>query len=268
MAMVCNVLGIDRITMDGKTILIEERHGTNANFLVNAIVSHALKEQNAAVCLVLCHNTFGHYHNIGMRLGYNLLNLKEKGQVTIVEPMKIIVNSIADMCENSTNRTKIIIPDVTSMEHVDIAYRLFVCVKEKYDEAARLTKSVVLIIDDINHLLDLGLGVRDTMYFIRYLRSFVLSCPLSQLCILTHVYQGNLQTSNADIVANTLKYTVHLYVTTQSFKTGHSSDASGKLTVRWRTDSIRSKYHWAEETTHLFKLLDWQVKICAVSILS
>lgn len=256
--------------MDNKTILIEERHGTNANFLVNAILSQALKKLDATVCFVLCHNTFGHYHNIGMRLGYNLLDLKEKGQVTIVEPMKIIFNNIADTCKDSINQMKTMIPDVTSMKHIDIAHQLFVHVKEKYDEAAKTNKSVVLIIDDLSHLFDLGLDVRDTMYFIRYLRSFISTYPLSQLCILIHVHQKNLLTSNTDIV-NVLKHAAHLYITTQSFKTGHSSDASGKLIVRWKTDSIRSKYHWAEKTTYLFKLLDWQVKICtpgAVSILS
>ncbi|XP_012536498.1 elongator complex protein 6 [Monomorium pharaonis] len=269
MAIVCNILGIDRVTMNNKTILIEEQHGTNANFLINAILSHALKRLNAGICLVHCHNTFGHYHNIGMRLGYNLLNLKEKGQITVVEPMKIIANNITDTCENSTNRTKTI-PNVTSKDHVDIARRLFECIEEKYNEVARLTKSVILIIDDINHLLNLGLSVRDIMYFMRYLRSFILSCPLSQLCILAHVYQEN-WTSNANIIANALKYTAHLCVTTQSFKTGHSIDLSGKLIVCWKTDSIRSKYHWPKEIVHLFKLLDWQVKICApgaVSILS
>lgn len=271
MGMVCNVLGIDRVNMDGKTILIEEQHGTNANFLVNAILSHALKRTNVAVCLVLCHNTFGHYHNIGMRLGYNLLHLKEKGQVIVVEPMKIIASNIADVCKDITNGTETIISDTTSIGHIDIAHKLFTCVKEKYNEAARFNESVVFIIDDINHFLDIGLSIRDTMYFMRYLRSFVTSYPLSQLCILAHVYQENLQTSDADMVANALKHMAHLCVTTQPFKTGHSSDDSGKLIVHWKTDSIRSKYHWAEKTTHLFKLSDWQVKICApgaVSILS
>lgn len=270
MEMVCNTLGIDRVNMDGKIILIEEQHGTNANFLVNAILSHALKQMNV-VCLVLCHNTFSHYHNIGMRLGYNLLALKEKGQVTVVEPMKIVTTNIADIRKDSVDKEKMIIPDAGSAENIDIAHRLFTCVREKYEEAAKFDESVVVIFDDINHLLDFGFSVHDVMYFVRYLRSFLALHPSSQLCILTHTYQDNSQTSNTDVVTNALKHMVHLCVTTQPFRTGHSSDASGKLTIHWRIDSIRSKYHWAEKTTHLFKLLDWQVKIGApgaASILS
>lgn len=268
MVTVYNILGIDRINMNGKIILIEEQHGTNADFLVNAILSYALKKVNAAVCLVLCHNTFSHYHNIGMKFGYNLLGLKEKGQVTVVEPIKITASNVTDMCKDFIDKTETIIPDITSMGHVNIVHKLFACVKEKYKEAARFRESVVLIIDDINHFLDLGLEVHDTMYFIRCLRSFVASYPLSQLCILAHVYQENLQNSNAGMVANGLKHMAHLCITTQPFKTGHSSDASGKLIVHWKTNSIRSKYYWAEKTTYLFNLSDYQVKICAPGIIS
>lgn len=262
MEMVCNTLGIDRVNMNSKVILIQEQHGTNANFLVNAILSHALKQTNA-ICLVLCHNTFGHYHNIGMRLGYNLLALKEKGQVTVVEPMKIIASNIADMCKDSMDKEKMIIPTVASTENIDIAHRLFTCVREKYNEAAKFTEPVVFIFDDINHLLDFGLSVHNVMYFVRYLRSFVALHPLSQLCILAHTYQDESQISNTDVVANALKHMAHLCVTTQPFRTGRSSDASGKLIVHWRINSVRLEYHWAEKTTHLFKLLDWQVKIGA-----
>ncbi|XP_020295676.1 elongator complex protein 6 [Pseudomyrmex gracilis] len=260
--MVCNYLGIDKIDMCGKMILIEEQHGTNANFLVNAVLSNALKRKNA-VCLVLCHNTLGHYHNVGMRLGYNLLTLREKGQVAIVEPMKTVASClVADTCNDPADGERNILPDANSERHVDTVYRLFTHVREKYEEAARFSESVVLIIDDINHLLDLGFGVLDVMYFMRYLRSFMASRSLSQLCVLAHVYRWDPETSNADMIANALKHMAHLCLTAEPFETGHSGDTSGgKLMIHWKVDSIRLKYHLAEMTVYLFKLLDWQIRI-------
>jgi len=269
MEMVWKTLGIDRVNMGGKMIFIEEQHGTNANFLIHSVLSHALKKAEA-VCLILCHNTIGHYHNIGVRYGYNLLNLKEKGQVTVVDLMKIVINNIANICTVSANEEKII-PDVVPMEHPDIVHKLFMLVKEKYEEASKFNSSVVLIVEDLNHLLDLGLGVRDTMYFMRYLRSFLTLYPISQLCILMHAYEEAPQHSNTDMIVNALKYMAHLCITTEPLKTGPSSNASGKLIVQWRVDSIRSMFNWMEKTTHLFKLLDWQVKIFmpgTISILS
>lgn len=259
MEVVCNTLGIDRVNMDGKMILIKEQHGTNANFLVNAVLSNVLKKGNA-VCLVHCHNTFGHYHNVGTRFGYNLLSLKAKGQITLVEPMKIVASNIADIYEGSVDGENII-ADIISREHVDIVHKLFTCIREKYEEAAKFNTSVVLIIDDISHLFDLGLSVRDVMCFIRYLRSFMASYSTSQLCILVHTYQEDPKISDIDMVANCLEHMTHLCTTTKPLMTGYSGDASGKLTIHWRRDSIRSK--WAEKTKCLFKLLDWQVKLYA-----
>lgn len=270
METMCNTLGIDRVNMDSKMVLIEEHHSSNANFLVNAVLSNALKKGNA-ICLVVCHNTFGHYHNVGIRLGYNLLNLKEKGQITVVEPMKTVASNIADMCKDSANEEKLVIADITAKVGICIVHRLFTSVKEKYEEAASFNESVVLVIDDMSHFLDLGLTVRDVMYFVRYLRSFIISRRMSQLCILTHVYREDPQISDADMVANGLKYMAHLHITTEPFKTGHSGDTSGKLSVCWKTDYIRSKYHWGEKTMYLFKLSDWHVKVYApgeTSILS
>lgn len=265
MGMVWKILGIDRIIMDDKMILIEEQHGTNANFLVNAVLSNALKKGNA-VCFVHCHNTFGHYHNIGTRFGYNLSSLEAKGQVAIVEPMKIVANNVIDICKDFIDER--IITDVTSREHVDIAYRLFTCIRKKCEEVAKFNTSVALVIDDISHLLDLGFGVRDVMYLIRYLRSLMASHSISQLAMLTHTYQEDPKISDADMLANCLKHMAHLCVTTEPLMTGYSGDASGRLTVWWRTDSIRSKYNWPEKRTYLFKLFSWQVNIYSPGVAS
>lgn len=269
MEKVCNTLGIDRVNMDGKMVLIEEQHCTNANFLVNAVLSNALKKGNA-VCLVHCHNTFGHYHNIGVRFGYNLLSLREKGQVTVVEPMKIVADNVVHIHEDSVNNERII-ADIHSREHVDIVHRLFTYIRERYEEAAKFSASVVLVIDDISNFLDLGFSVRDVMCLIRYLRSFMASYSAPQLCILVHTYQEDPKISDADMIANCLKHMAHLGVTTEPLVTGYSGDASGKLTICWRTNSIRSRYNWPEKAMYLFKLLDWQVKVYApgeASILS
>lgn len=254
-------LGFDRVDMTNKMILVEEQHGTSANFLLHSVLRHALKN-NQAVCLVLCHNTIGHYHNVGMRCGYNLLSLKEKGQVTVLDLMKLVISDIAnDVRKDPEGERRMIIPEVGVTGHVDVAHRLFAHVREQYEQAAKFNGSVVLIVEDLNHLLDFGLGVRDTMYFMRYLRSFVSSCPTWQLCVLVHAYREDPQHSDADMVVNALKYMAHLCVTTEPLKTGYSSNASGKLIVHWRVLPAKSMYSLMERTTRLFKLLDWQVKI-------
>lgn len=59
-------LGIDKVDITGKLVVIDERHGSDANFLINTIISSSL-EKEKGICLVLFHNTFRHYHNVGKR---------------------------------------------------------------------------------------------------------------------------------------------------------------------------------------------------------
>lgn len=262
MDLVCNVLGIDRIDMNGRMILIEEQHGSNANFVLSSIISNALKK-NHGICLVLFHNTFNHYQNVSMKLGYNLTALLEKGRVTVVEPMKTVVSDIERISEDAVNASDSILIDSTSETNADIVYNLFRTVKDSYDKVAESTESAVIIVDDLSHFCNLGLTLRDTMYFVRYLRSLVEHKPLCQLCIVIHAYESESQNCTPDVLANSLKQMAHLFVTVEPLKTGYSSDASGKMIINWKVNSIRREYHWPEIATYLYKLSDRQVKVYA-----
>ncbi|EZA55078.1 hypothetical protein X777_04545 [Ooceraea biroi] len=264
---VCKILGIDRVDMSDRKIVIEEQHGSNANFLVQSVLSNALKKKES-VCLVLCHNTIGHYHNIGVRFGYDLLKLIEMGQVRVVDLMKIVLNDIDNTCNNVPTKG-MIIPNVTCTTYPEIAERLAVQIKEKCDDAERRNSPIILIIEDINHLLDLGLSVRDTIFFVRCVETYINMRPKSLLCILAHTYgKKNSECSDTDMIVNALKYESDLCVTTEPLKTGHSNDASGKLIVHWTVNAVRAMYNWPERMTYLFKLLDWQVKISTPSAMS
>lgn len=274
MESVCNTLGIDRVDMSGKIILIEEQHSCDATFLVSALISNALKK-NHGICFVLFHNTFNHYHNISMKSGHNLMTLKEKDKIILVEPMKELVCNINEICIDNNARnidTNILMDMDTKISNsnqdnkcnsMNVVHNLFKLLRDSYNRLIKQSESVLIIIDDISHLSDLGLSLRDSMYFVRCVRSLVESSPLAQLCITTHTYQGDLQSSIPDVVCNGLKYMAHLIIITAPLMTGHSSDASGKVTVCWNVDSVRSEYHWTERTTYLYKLLDWHVKMFA-----
>ncbi|KAG7209596.1 hypothetical protein KM043_011256 [Ampulex compressa] len=257
-----SVLGLDRVNMNGRFFFIEERHGCNGNFAVNCVISNSIK-QNYSLCLVLFHNTFEHYHNVGMRLGYNLYTLRNKGQVTIVEPMKLIASNIDNFCNNGSDLADSVLTESTLETNKNMVRELSEAVKEKCFTAAKYNETVVIIVDDLNHLHDLGLNIRDSMNYVRYLKSLVESQKTLQLCALAHSYGENQHYSDSDTLTNGLKYIAHLFVTVEPLKTGHSKDASGKMTINWRIDSIRRKYHWTESVTYLYKLVDWQVKLYA-----
>lgn len=274
MESVYSTLGIDRVDMHGRIVLIEEQHGSDANFLVNAFISNALKK-NYGLCFVLFHNTFSHYYNIGMRTGYNLMALKEKGKVTLVEPMKELVCNINEMCKDidvTTVNNMILSGSDTKISNsnednkstgIKVVHNLFKLLKESCNEMTKQNESILIIIDDISHLCNLGLSLKDSAYFVRYIRSFMESHPMMQLCIVAHTYRDDLQSCIPDIACNSLKYIAHLILIVEPLMTGHSSDASGKVTICWNIDSVRREYHWTERMIYLYKLFDWHVKIFA-----
>ncbi|KAL2724528.1 hypothetical protein V1478_009041 [Vespula squamosa] len=271
---ICNIIGIDRVDMSKRMVLIEEQHGCDANFLVNALISNALKK-DYGICFVLFHNTFSHYHNVGIRSGYNLMTLKEKGKVALVEPMKELMHNINGICMDTDtmdignrifSNLYVKVSDSSKdnrfngMTMVDNMFKL---IRDNHNEMASQNKTVLIIIEDISHLSDLGLSLRDSMYYIRYIRSLMESHPMTQLCVTVHTYQNDVKSCILDFICNNLKYIADLVLIAEPLVTGHSSDASGKITVCWNVDSVRSEYHWTEKMTYLYKLLDWHVKIFA-----
>ncbi|XP_033329194.1 elongator complex protein 6 [Megalopta genalis] len=257
---VSNILGIDKVNMDGKLILIEERHNSNANFVLNSVILNALSDNNG-ICFVLFHNTFNHYHNVGMKFGYNLKVLKAEGKVNIIEPMKIIGSNMESRNNEETcklHETSIKeISDVTN----SISDSLFRIIKNEYYEMKKYHKNVIIVIDDMSHLYNLGFTLRESMCYLKLLRSLIECDNTSQLCVAIHTYDDKLQNCMANIAVPILKYMAHLFVMIDSFETGYSSDVSGKITINWRIDHIRKEHNWSEISRYIYKVSDRQVKI-------
>lgn len=266
---VCSALGIDRVDLRGKLTLIEEQHGSDANFLVNTFISSSL-QKSQGICLILFHNNFGHYHNIGMKLGYNLNVLRERGQVSVLEPMKLIRRNIHDLGHDSVDAANVEFDetdsdDISGLSVMErgptIVRKLIEPLKRKISDLLKNQDSVMVIIDDLSHLFDLQMNIRDVWFFVRYIRSFVEFEQSLSMCILTHTYKADPDSCQPDLIAVGLKHIAQLIIVVEPLSTGLAKDVSGKMNVRWKMDSIRTKYNWPEKLSYLFKLLDRQVKV-------
>ncbi|XP_031785329.1 elongator complex protein 6 [Nasonia vitripennis] len=259
-------IGIDKVDMSGNFIFIEEQHNADANFVLHAITSHC-RDTNKIVCFALFHNTFGHFHNVGMKLGYNLRK-ELNSSVRIVEPLKIISKNIHR--ENKAYAA----PQVTDnkLPEFDIKNKSSHLVKQLAqiikDECISIKKGLInqkvyLIIDDLSHLFDFGLSFQDIWLFIRYLRSFVNFEPHLTFCIASHVYKAAQEVCHPNITAICLRHFADLVINVQPLETGFSKNVSGKMIVNWKSQQQRLKFKWSEEMIYLFKLLDRQVKLFA-----
>lgn len=70
-------------------VLIRESSGTDASFLVSSILGQQLKA-SPKIVLVAAHHSFAHYQSVGMRIGYNLSQVRDRGRLKVVDVLQMI----------------------------------------------------------------------------------------------------------------------------------------------------------------------------------
>ena len=76
---------------NSKVVTVSELAPDKAGFVLHHFISRWLKTGQKVVIVGLEHS-FGHYHSVGIKLGYNLLKLRENGQVVFYEGLKKILD--------------------------------------------------------------------------------------------------------------------------------------------------------------------------------
>lgn len=70
-------------------VFIRESSGTDASFLISSILGQQLKA-SSKIILVAAHHSFAHYHCVGMRIGYNLSQVRDRGRLKVVDVLQMI----------------------------------------------------------------------------------------------------------------------------------------------------------------------------------
>lgn len=250
---VCSALGIDQENFVGKLIAVEEHHSSNGNFVLNCLIAEQVHKEGS-VCLVALHNSFGHYHNVGTKLGYNLHQLQEKGCVESIEVLKLLNESLNAEHENRVG-------NVLFGDEENTMRNLFHLIKGKTEKLLQKRKLVSLVIDDLSNLLSLGISVKEVLSFLQYCRTLLESQPGLSLVVLTHIAEGD---DEQQLLNAGLCHVADVIVTVCGLKTGQSSDVSGSMKVTHRRlDQPMIAHEWNKQTLYHFKLLDRQVKVFA-----
>jgi hypothetical protein len=250
---VCSALGTDKENLVGKLIAVEEHHGSNGNFVLNCLIAEQVHKEGA-VCLVALHNSFGHYHNVGTKLGYNLRQLQEKGCVESIEVLKSLNDSLNAVHEDRAQ-------NVLFGDEENTMRNLFHLIEEKTKKLLQNRKLVSLIIDDLSDLLSLGIPIKEVLSFLQYCRTLLESQSGLSLVVLTHIAEGD---EEQRLLASGLCHVADMIVTICGLKTGQSSDVSGAMNViHRRLDQPMVVHEWNKQNLYHFKLLDRQVKVFA-----
>ena len=252
-------IGIDKVDMSGNLIFIEEEHKSDANFVLHAITSHCINKNHVA-CFVLFHNTFGHFHNVGMKLGYNLKKACDS-HVKVIEPLRILSKNVQKQNNELGNES---LEFNVKSGGSDLAKQIVQVIRDECATIQKLnSQKVYIIVDDLSHLFDLGLNIQDIWLFIRHLRSMGNDEPHLTLCIASHVYKAAPDLCEPNIIALGLRHFAELVINVQPLETGFSRNVSGKMIICWKAHQERQKFKWPEEMVYLFKLSDRHVKLFA-----
>ncbi|CAG9857025.1 unnamed protein product [Phyllotreta striolata] len=217
------VLSALQVSGDDRIISIKEGSNADSNFVITHLIKQIVHEKNR-LCLVNFHNTIDHYQTIGKKLGYDLLKGVEDDSIRMLQPIKELVDNIEQedkyLQENTENIVKQLYADIRDCLR---------CLKGD-------NKLVYLIVDDLSHLHDLGVDVKDTLSFTHYCMN------LTDNNDITVVFNNHVSTKTDEILSNNLQYVADVHVEVAALKTGSSRDITGLLTIRRK--SAVNHYHY------------------------
>lgn len=244
-------LELDKESLDGKVIIINENSGCDANFFFSCLMSKQIKE-GGGICLVNVHNDFNHFHNIGLKIGYNLNKLKDVGSIHNIDFLQMVSdavsNNVYDKCIDLTSDN----------ESSSSLYKL---IENTLFTLHKTHKSVCIIIDDITNFLNLNYTMSDINKFVQKCKSLTLQNTSSFIMGLHTTSTNN---PNYAMI-RMFYYIADIVCEVSPLSTGRSVDVSGsfKIIRPWINDDLMTLNKNTSMNYYLFKLFDRGVKVFA-----
>lgn len=232
-------LRLDQHDLLGHRIsLVEEEDGLGG-FLLHHFISLAVRSE-WNIFLVGIEHTLGHYTAVGLKMGNSLQKMKDTSQLVYCDVLKNVASAYAGETDNNTgvdlsfirgsNTTK-------SWEKLDPMYK---SIEAAYRaQQIKRSKPVLIIVDKLSLLFNLGLHLQDLLPFVQNLQKMDTSACLITLCRAHSSLQTLIETSDdaaATQLAAYLAHTSHLNVVVRPLKTGRSFSVSGNIAFTWTTN--------------------------------
>lgn len=239
------VLSALKIHSSDKIISVQENIGADSNFILTHLMKQFFYEKNK-ICLVSLHNSVEHYQHVGKKLGYDIGDALKKNDLSIIDPLNDIVESIG-LEENYLQEDK-----------ESIVKNLYLNIERKLrDLLLNSPQQVYLIIDDLSHLGDIAIELSQIITFVNYCISLTNDERIA-VVLNTHV------ATNLDkIISNNLHYVADVHIEISSLKTGRSRDVTGLMSVERSSQKNQYQYkafdrgiktfHPGESIYHLYQ---------------
>lgn len=240
---VLTALGLDKLSKPGEFLVIEENGTADASFILSSIMGKHIKEKQKII-LVLFHNIIGHYHAIGLKLGYNMFSLHKSKELVVVDGLKFMSSLCVD-------------PDFSKNQY-SLRSLLFE-VKQHIHEMSN-EEHVYLVIESISNLLLNNFILKEVSCFIHYIRTLMYENKnLSLVCLVHNIEDCDDFMS----LVNSLKHVSNLLVTVNDLQTGKAADVTGSFVVKTKGTELQK---WNEQNVYHYQLLDKSIKVFAPGV--
>ncbi|KAK7074468.1 hypothetical protein SK128_011066 [Halocaridina rubra] len=212
---------------EGGLLLLSETSSTTACGLVCHVITSELAN-NHHVCFVSMQHTWGHYCNIGNKLGVNLRQLTSDGKIQVIEMLKLLSRTLDEVTDSADDPF-----DFIKTPSVHPLHKLYQLIRRTLQPWLDKNEFFILVLDGISFLLNLGLKSADIHNFINYCRNLTEMGDLSgryagTLVVVTQLYEKDDETS---IVSSKIIHTSNTYISLDSLKTGLSREVHGNFII-------------------------------------
>lgn len=240
---IVTTLELDKKSLSSKTFVIKEINGCDSSFVASCVFGHFIRVKSP-VLIISSHNSIKHYHNVGLKMNYNLNRGIESGFINFYDIGKEYVNKVI------TNEG---LPIETIYKNI----------KEKIELIQKQFNVVNIVFDGVSHLLDMQYNLREVNFICTNIINLVRSYSSSILIFHCNVAQEHDVTC---ILANLLSHKAHTILEVEHLASGLSNDVSGHLTLQYPGRKFEDDRMFSMDpnaTQYLFKLFDRGVKLLA-----
>ncbi|TRY86362.1 hypothetical protein DNTS_012141 [Danionella cerebrum] len=210
----------------GDFTLVSDRQA-DASFLVHHYLSFYLRA-GCKVCFLGLVQSFSHYSVVAQRLGVNLSQAREKGQLVFLEALKESVDTI--LKEDSSQGTQALSylwSPGAGLEGLFRFVKSSLCQSEDHGPP-------VLIVDDLSVLLSLGVGAGAILDFTLYCQAAVCSELQGNVVIMVRCEQEEDDEEGSNLLHRGLLHQCSLALHVEGLHTGYCRDIHGQMEVWWR----------------------------------
>ncbi|XP_066541225.1 elongator complex protein 6 [Hoplias malabaricus] len=222
-------------------IVLSDRKA-DASFLVHHFLSFYLRS-GCKVCFLGLVQSFSHYSVVGQKLGVNLTQAREKGQLVFLEALKASPGVLLDKDPSDKTHTF----DYLRSPSADLR-GLFEFVLSSLSDCGAEARPV-LIIDDLSVLLSLGVSSGAVLDFTHYCQATV--CSQLQGSVVALVRRDDEEWDEDEECSNFLLKALHhqcsVSLSVEGLSTGFCRDIHGQVEI-WRRgkgeENQRKMFHY------------------------